>query len=91
MEQAYADIQLNRRIGDFQRANELAESNREKLYLRKILNRKQDIVQELNNRIKLIQNDLFMPADMKRQQIDRLEQMRNNTLRNVVRQYITLD
>ena len=91
MEQAYADIQLNKRIGDYERANELAETNQEKLYLRKIFNRKQDIIQEFNNRIKLIQNDRFMPADMKRQQIDRIEQMRNNILRNVVRQYIAVD
>ena len=45
-------------------------------------------MQELNNRIKLVQNDAYMTGDNKRQQIDRLEQMRNSVLRNVVRQYI---
>ena len=88
IEQAHADVQLYKRVGDFERANELAEEHREKLYLRKILNRKQDIVQDLNNRIKKMQASSLYTPEHKRIEIDRLEQLRNSIMREVVRSII---
>ena len=85
IEQTYADIKLAEKLRDYDKARRITEDNREKLYLRKLLNRRQDIIQELNNRIKVIQVDKWRSAEQKRIEIDRLEQIRNSALRNLVR------
>ena len=91
IEQTYADIRLYQRLGQFERAAEMEQNNREKLYLRKILNRRQDIVQELNNRIKVIQVDRWRSSKQKRIEVDRLEQIRNTMLRSTVRGVLVAD
>ena len=84
MEQLYADIQTNKRVGDYDRYRELLEDNRDKLRYRKFYARRQDAIQSLNNRLKKISNSKTMTADEKTVLRDRLEQIRNRMLRMTV-------
>ena len=87
LEQVYADVQLNKRIGEYKRAMDLERNNAVKLAYRKLYTQKRRIVQDLSNRMKVIRNSKYMSAEMKRSQIERLEYMRSSILRNVVESY----
>ena len=77
MEQAYADISTARRAGDMGRMEELIEENRDAVYWNKFIKQNKRRLAEISARVKQVRNSMYMDPEAKRQEIERLEQIRN--------------
>lgn len=91
VEQAYGDISQARRLGQHEKARELTKENREELRLRGMYTDTQRKLNEINNRIKLLQLSRRLSPEEKRERIDRLIEKRNRLTKRVVERQAAVD
>ena len=84
MNQVFADIREMRKLGDLERARGTIEENRLLLRYRTSYNRLARRLTKINNVIKRVTNDPRMDGQMKRQRLNRLQQLKNQLTRNLV-------
>ena len=80
IEQAYNDMQLSKKLEDWDRYEEIYEEKKDILKWRDFVKKKQRIFNELNKRIRVIRFDRSMSADNKRVRIDQLYALRNQIM-----------
>jgi predicted nuclease with TOPRIM domain len=80
IEQAYNDMQLSKKLEDWDRYEEIYEEKKDLLKWRDFIKKKQRIFNELNKRIRVIRFDRSMSADNKRVRIDQLYALRNQIM-----------
>lgn len=76
-DKAYANVQKLIDLQEFDRADALAKKEEDKLAMRKMLNRAQRMLAEINAEMRRIQMDKTMSGEEKRIQLDRLREERN--------------
>jgi len=84
MNQVFSDIREMRQLGEIERAKDKRAENRILLRYRTSYNRMSRRLSKINNRIQRIANDPLMNGELKRQRINRLQQMKNNYTRTLV-------
>ena len=80
IEQAYNDMQLSKKLEDWDRYEEIYEEKKDLLKWRDFMKKKQRTFNELNKRIRIIRFDRSMSADNKRVRIDQLYALRNQIM-----------
>jgi hypothetical protein len=84
MNQVFSDIREMRRLGDIERAKDKIEKNKMLLRYRTSYNRLSRRMTKINHVIKRITNDPKMSGEMKRQRLNRLQQLKNQLARVLV-------
>ena len=84
MNQVFSDIREMRKLGELERARGTIEENRLLLRYRTSYNRIARRLTKINNVIKRVTNDPRMDGQMKRQRLNRLQQLKNQLTRNIV-------
>ena len=84
MNQVFSDIREMRQLGEIERAKDKRAENRILLRFRTSYNRMSRRLSKINNRIQRIANDPLMNGELKRQRINRLQQMKNTYTRALV-------
>lgn len=82
--QIQSTINLYRKQGRIEDAQELQAENRDKLSQRKGLTATQTELRQLNNRIELVRIDRILTAEQKRERIDRFMAQRNKLVQQAV-------
>ena len=80
IEQAYNDLQLSKKLGDWDRYKEIYEEKKDLLKWRDFIKKKQRIFNELNKRIRVIRFDRTMSPENKRSRMDQLYALRNQIM-----------
>ena len=80
IEQAYNDLQLSKKLGDWDRYKEIYEEKKDLLKWRDFIKKKQRIFNELNKRIRVIRFDRTMSPENKRTRMDQLYALRNQIM-----------
>ena len=80
IEQAYNDMQLSKKLQDWDRYKEIYEEKKDLLKWRDFMKKKQRTFNELNKRIRVIRFDRSMSPENKRLKIDQLYAMRNQIM-----------
>ena len=80
IEQAYNDLQLSKKLEDWDRYKEIYEEKKDLLKWRDFFKKKQRIFNELNKRIRVIRFDRSMSAENKRIRMDQLYALRNQIM-----------
>jgi len=80
IEQAYNDLQLSKKLADWDRYKEIYEEKKDLLKWRDFIKKKQRIFNELNKRIRVIRFDRTMSPENKRTRMDQLYAMRNQIM-----------
>ena len=76
-DKAYANVQKLIELQEFDRADALTKKEEDKLAMRKMLNRAQRMLAEINAEMRKVQMDKTMSGEEKRIQLDRLREERN--------------
>ena len=80
IEQAYNDLQLSKKLEDWDRYKEIYEEKKDLLKWRDFIKKKQRIFNELNKRIRIIRFDRTMSPENKRTRMDQLYAIRNQIM-----------
>ena len=80
IDQAYNDLQLSKKLEDWDRYKEIYEEKKDLLKWRDFIKKKQRIFNELNKRIRVIRFDRSMSPENKRIRMDQLYAMRNQIM-----------
>jgi hypothetical protein len=73
---ATADYQNFIKLGQYDKAKELAEEKKDALSLNKLYTKMGDTMSNISKQIKLVEDDAKMPGDVKRAEIEKLQQLR---------------
>ena len=84
MNQVFSDIREMQRMGEIERARETVSENRLLLRFRTSYNRMSRRLTKINHVIKRVTNDPRMDGAMKRQRLNRLQQLKSQLTRNLV-------
>ena len=77
VEQAYNDLQLSKKLEDWDRYKEIYEEKKDLLKWKDFIKKKQRMLNEINKRIRIIRFDKYMGAEQKRERMDQLYLLRN--------------
>ena len=80
IEQANADLNLAKKLGDWEHYREIYEEKKDLLKWKSFIRKKQRILNNINKRIRKINYDKSMSAESKRMRMDRLYSIRNRIL-----------
>jgi hypothetical protein len=84
MNQVFSDIREMQRMGEIERARDTVAENRMLLRFRTSYNRMSRRLTKINHVIKRVTNDPRMDGAMKRQRLNRLQQLKSQLTRNLV-------
>ena len=84
MNQVFSDIREMQKMGEIERARETVSENRLLLRFRTSYNRMSRRLTKINHVIKRVTNDPRMDGAMKRQRLNRLQQLKSQLTRNLV-------
>jgi len=84
IQQAAADINAAKRLQDFGKAQSLREKHKDLLKDKTSYTRTQRQMNQLSNRMKILQKDRAMDSDAKRRKLDELTTQRNQLARRIV-------
>ena len=84
MNQVFSDIREMQRMGEIERARETVTENRMMLRFRTSYNRMARRLTKINHVIKRVTNAPRMDGAIKRQRLNRLQQLKNQLTRNLV-------
>jgi hypothetical protein len=73
---ATADYQNFIKLGQYDKAKGLAEEKKDALSLNKLYTKMGDTMSNISKQIKLVEDDAKMPGDVKRAEIEKLQQLR---------------
>jgi hypothetical protein len=73
---ATADYQNFIKLGQYDKAKELAEEKKDALSLNKLYTKMGDTMSNISKQIKLVEDDTKMPGDVKRAEVEKLQQLR---------------
>jgi hypothetical protein len=79
---AGADMQHYVSLGQAEKAMEIAAENRDKIAMNKVYAKVEKAMSAVSKQIKMVEDDKQMPGDMKRAEIERLQQLRVQYAKN---------
>lgn len=80
---AVADMQHYVNLGQIEKAEQIAKDNRDKIGMNKVYTKAEKVMSNVAKQIKMVEDDPKMPGDMKRSEIERLQQLRIQLAKDV--------
>jgi hypothetical protein len=85
--QAYGSVRNSVELGELDRAASIAAENKDKLALRKTMNKTQKLIGKINKRIKHVMSSRTMSESFKKVELERLQKEKNRATQSIMNKY----